>query len=545
MLTPILLAAAFLGQEPAAPVRTATGVLDRVTVYDGQALVERVVSANAETAGPMTLVVGPFPDTASESSFQTSVSSGEVLVQGLELRSRAGETLAEGEREALRAALAEKRTALRGVKTELESVQAAKDAISGLIQGLAAGGKEPMTPYAAEEVVNFVRTQIRMLDADQAGLERQAQEIQTAIEDLEAQLAEGSRRGARRYQELRLALHFTRPGEGVVRISYLVRGAAWEPTYDVRVAPDLTGVRVGFVAQVRQNTGEDWTDAEILLSTSAPSVGLDPPDPPVRVVHAWDPRGLLDSLGYSGGATASAPAEKAGEDADYAAPPEARYRDFGLSAQFVLPGRKSVPSNGEAHRFAIREVPLQVQPYRYVVPSLSDRAYLRADVTLASGAPLLAGSARIFLGPDYLGEAAFPLMRVGDGTTLNLGVDPNLAVVWETVQDDRENPGRFSLSSTSRITRVYRASLRLSATARGSVDVLVEESLPLSRDGRVEVKPLQLQPAALSAEQDLQDREEKGLYRWRLRLAPGATEMVRYGYVLSFDEELDPVVDEN
>jgi uncharacterized protein (TIGR02231 family) len=541
MLTPLLLAIALCGQEPAVPVRAAPTVLDRVTVYDGQALVERVVAAQADLAGPLTLLLGPFPESANPDSFQTIVTSGDVVVLGLELRTRAGDALAEGDREALVAALAEQRILLRGVETELTAVQSAKETISGFIQGLAAGGKEAMTTFAAEEAVRFVREQVHALETEQAGLERRSQAIRDTIKDLELQLSNGTRRGDRHYQELRLALHFQKPGEASVRVSYLVQGAAWEPTYDVRVAPDLTGVRVGFVAQLRQSTGEDWTDAEIMLSTSQPSIGLDPPEPPTRVVSAWAGRGMLESLGYSG--DAAAPAARA-EDKEFVPAPEVGYRDFGLSAQFVLPGRKSVPSNGEAHRFAIREVPLQVTPYRYVVPSLSDRAYLRADVTLASGAPLLAGAARIFLGPDYLGEAAFPLMKVGDGTTLNLGVDPNLAVTWETIQDDRENPGRFSLSSTARITRVYRASLRLSATARSTVDVVVEEALPMSRDGRVEVKVVQLQPAPLDAEVDLRDRDERGLYRWRLRIAPGATEAVRYGYQLSFDEDLDPIVGE-
>lgn len=542
MLTPILLAVALCGQEPAVPVHSVPAVLDRVTVYDGQALVERLVAAQAELAGPVTLLLGPFPASANPDSFQTDVTAGDVVVLGLELRTRSGQLLAEGEREALVAALEEQRILQRGVETELIALRAAKDAIAGYVQGLAAGGKEAMTTYAAEEAVRFVRAQMLALDTDQAALERRGDEIRRVIADLELQLSEGARRGDRLYQELRLALHFEKPGDAAVRVSYLVDGASWQPTYDVRVAPDLTGVRVGFVAQVSQRTGEDWTDAEILLSTSQPSIGLDPPEPPTRVVRAWAGRGFA-ALGYSGDAVA-APAERAAKDDEYEPAPEVGYRDFGLSAQFVLPGRKTVAANGESHRFAIREVPLQVAPYRYVVPSLSDRAYLRADVTLASGAPLLAGAARIFLGPDYLGEAEFPLMRVGDGTTLNLGVDPNLTVTWETIQDDRENPGRFSLSSTARVTRVYRASLRLSATARSTVDVIVEEALPLSRDGRVEVKVVQLQPAPLAAEADLLDREERGLHRWRLRIAPGATEVVRYGYQLSFDEDLDPVVGE-
>lgn len=535
------LVAALLSQEP---VRSVPSVLDRVTVYDGQALVERLVSASAELAGPVTIVVGPFPAQVNPASFQTEVVTGDVVVLGIETRTRAGEALAEGEREMLRLDLEERRIALRTVGTELAGVVAAKDALQAFVQSIAAGKSSVDGLTTAEQTLRFVREQMRELDAETAVLERQQASIREAIADLEQQLSPGDRRGQQKYLELRLSLHFQKPGEGVVRISYLAQGARWDPTYDVRVAPDLTGVKVGFVAQVTQSTGEDWGEAEIRLSTSAPSIGLDPPVLPLRTVQPFQgyERGMLESVGYADAAGAPA---SAAEDKLSVRAPEVEFRDFGLSAQFVLPGRKSVPANGEAQRFLIREVPLEVKPERYVVPSLSDKAYLRAEVKLASGSPLLAGEARIFLGPDYLGLASFPLLRVGDSTTLNLGVDPNLSVEYETIEDSRDNPSRFSLSSTARITRVYRATLRLSASARGPVQVLVEEALPISRDSRVEVKVVQIQPALQESEQDQADRDERGLHRWRLTLAPGAAETVRWGYVLAFDEDLYPVMEEN
>lgn len=531
-----LLVAVLLDQEP---VRAANPVLDRVTVYDGQALVERLVATRADLAGPVTLVVGPFPLSANPDSFQTVVESGDVVVMGLETRTRAGEPLAEGERERLRAALAEKKAQLRDLDAEFASISAAKEAVHSVLAGVAAGRGGVEGVASADQTIEFVRVKMRELDGEQARLERAATELNAAIADLEQQLSGGARISAARYLELHLALHFQKPGDGVVRVSYLAQGARWDPTYDVRVAPDLTGVKVGFVAQVTQSTGEDWGEAEILLSTSTPSIGLDPPTPPIQTVGLGWERGL-SSLGYNDGS--AAPAAPAEEREDFKAAPQPEFRDRGISQQFVLPGRKSVPSNGEAHRFLLREVPLEVRPYRYVVPSRSDRAFLRADVKLSGNVPLLAGQARIFLGPDYLGQASFPLLKPGDGTTLNLGMDPNLTVEWETLEDRRDNPGTFSISSTATITRVYRANLRLSAAARGAIEVIVEESIPISNDNRIGVKAVQLQPAPLDAESDRALREERGLYRWRLNLAPGATQSVRWGYALSFDEDLNPVI---
>jgi uncharacterized protein (TIGR02231 family) len=506
-------------------------------------LIERLVSTTAELAGPITLVVGPFPSSAIPDSFQTQVASGDLVVLGLETRTRSGDTLGAEERERLRDALAEKRTAQRELETEFAAIGAAKEALHSFLAGVAAGRGGVEGVASADQAVEFAREKMRTLDSDSARYERQAEALQKEIEDLEQQLGPGGRPGPDRFQELRLSLHFQRPGDGVVRISYLAQGARWDPTYDVRVATDLTGVKVGFVAQVTQSTGEDWSEAEVLLSTGTPSVGLDPPSPP-RLRVGPDER-MLRELGYALGYqadAAAAPAERS-EKAEERPAPKVEVRDFGgISAQYVLPGRRTVLANGEPHNFLLREVPLEVRPYRYVVPSRSERAFLRADVRLASGQALLAGLARVFLGPDYLGQASFPLLRPGDGTTLNLGVDPNLTVEWETIEDTRENPGRLTFSSTAKITRVHRATLRLSAAARGAIEVLVEDAIPVSADSRFEVRAVQLQPAPLDGPEDRLDRDERGLYRWRFNLAPGAAQAVRWGYVLSFDEDLEPVL---
>ena len=47
-----------------------------------------------------------------------------------------------------------------------------------------------------------------------------------------------------------------------------VRGARWEPSYDLRVASD--GEHVGLVAygHVTQSSGEDWRDVRLSLSTA-------------------------------------------------------------------------------------------------------------------------------------------------------------------------------------------------------------------------------------------------------------------------------------
>ena len=74
LLLPLLLAAP--AQEPIlAPTQ-----LDRVTVYQSRALVERVVDLEAASPGPQVVVVGPLPLSIDETSLQTKVEGGSVRI---------------------------------------------------------------------------------------------------------------------------------------------------------------------------------------------------------------------------------------------------------------------------------------------------------------------------------------------------------------------------------------------------------------------------------------------------------------------------------
>lgn len=534
--------------QESAPQR-ALHSLDRVTIYNGQALVERSFSWSAVEPGPVDLLLGPFPLEAQSDSFQAKVEDGPVRFMDLEVRSAVGQASGGTAREALAAELAALQEERRALDADLAAITAGERLVQAVVAAVSGGGARPSEVGMEITIGNlfeFVRARSRELDVEKAGYEKRVRELEGRIRDLQGQLGALERGELQRFQEVKVSLFFERAGEARLRLTYLARNAWWVPTYDVRVAPDLTGVTVGLLGEVRQRTGEDWDNAQILLSTAAPSIGLDPPKLPLRVVQLPEYRRAgereLDApeeLGYADARPSAAPAGKAADQDDKFVPaPEVQVQDYGITTQFLLPQRKSVRGSGEAHRFILREVPLQVAAERYVVPSLSDQAFLRAEVQLSGDAPLLAGQAKVFLGPDYLGQASFPTLRPGDKTMIQLGLDPNLTVSYETVIDERDEPGL--LASTVRVTRVYRATLKLSAAAPGPVDVILEDAIPVSRNEEVEVTPTQLQPAPLGDDEAKRLQRERGVYRWRVPLAPGASANVRWGYVMAFDEDLEP-----
>lgn len=529
--------------------------LDRVTVYSGQAMAERVFQVTADAPGPVAVSLGPLPMSADAESFQTRLERGSVVVQGLEVMARKGVVDA-SDRNRIRAQIEDLMQQRKALEPEIAAVESGRTMVANIMEAVKADGVDHFGGMTLDAMFSFVSRQSMELTKQAADIERRDMEIVHQIEDLNAQLGMHARDLEIPYYQLKLNLFFERPGTAQLRLVYLVRGAGWEPSYDVRVDPDLESVNVGLVAFIHQNTEEDWNGVEVLLSTARPHLGLDPPGLPERFARVYDPpkrrRGVsadragLENMGYLESTSAadsradfSSDSLKLGVENSYAPAPVVSVQDYGLTQQFRLPDRVEIPSGEEAKQFRLVNVPLEIRPERYIIPSLSQECYLRAEVTSSADAPLLGGRARIFLGPDYIGEATFPLMRQGDSTTLNLGLDPMLAVEFDTVKEERDEPGVFG--KILKLTRVFETRLHLSSSAKKPIEVLVEDVLPISQDDRMKIAPVELHDGALESEQDLKDRKERGIYRWRLRLAPGAKVNMRYGFTAAFNENLTPV----
>jgi len=72
-------------------------------------------------------------------------------------------------------------------------------------------------------------------------------------------------------------IEVARPG-AELELEYFLPGARWKPAYDLHYASARGQIRVETAAVVEQATGEDWTDATLLLSTAIPGRGIDLPE---------------------------------------------------------------------------------------------------------------------------------------------------------------------------------------------------------------------------------------------------------------------------
>src|SRR5256885_6215764 len=108
---------------------------------------------------------------------------------------------------------------------------------------------------------------------------RQKQALQEQLRPLQL---ERDRTGAGNAQVMKVTVQLASPTDANVQLTYQVRGPSWQPTYRAQLDPAKGTVAIERLALVAQNSGEDWSQVQLLLSTGQPSRST-----PARLPNPW------------------------------------------------------------------------------------------------------------------------------------------------------------------------------------------------------------------------------------------------------------------
>ncbi len=133
----------------------------------------------------------------------------------------------------------------------------------------------PQTGLDAESLiaaVNFHRERLTVIRKSQMEINNQLADLKEAKALLQEQLSEiGLSRQTKATAEIVVVTQADREITDAFTVSYLVPNARWTPHYDVRVSDITQPVDLRYRAKVSQQTGEDWTNVRLKLSTGNPS----------------------------------------------------------------------------------------------------------------------------------------------------------------------------------------------------------------------------------------------------------------------------------
>ncbi len=507
-----------------------------VVVYPDRARVTRRGRITAP-AGDQTVYVESLPLGLQEDSVRVS-GRGPATVLGVDVAVRhhpqaPDETVAELER-LRREALAEVEEL-----ADADEVQVQLDVFLAQL-GRRAGGSFARTLASGEsgvELGEFTESLAGRLSAVRA----QRRELGRQRHDADERLAAADRRLAavaeqrapdRRSAAVGLALESE--AEVEIELSYVVHGAGWNSSYDVRLTDDR--LTLSWYGLITQHTGEDWPECDLTLSTARPMVSakvpeLDPwyldryhPPVPVAAAPAGAPPagGMRKSAAY-GAESFTAVAARQAPFADASATVEQ-----GVTAATYTPPRPiAVPADGASHRATIASIDLDTELDYVTAPVRSPDVHLRATVVNSSQHTLPAGRAAVFHEADFVGSTRLPLWAPGEDVELALGLDDRIRVERKLV---RRTASKATLGSTRRREVEYETTIENHTPRAARITVL--DQLPVARDHEIAVKPTTASP-------DPTETTDLGVITWKLDLPPGAESKIALGFRVETGKSVD------
>lgn len=305
-------------------------------------------------------------------------------------------------------------------------------------------------------------------------------------------------------------------------LSYVVPGAGWSPVYVARTLLDARAVELASLGQVRQQTGEDWEDVELKLSTARPALGARPPDLPSWVLRFL---GLPRAASASGLQAGELKEEGRRDVPATEEPDQATLIKTGTAVAFRAMGRASIPSDGRGHRTALAVQRLAGDFRHTSVPKMVEAVYVAANVRNSGEYPLLPGPLEVFMGSEYVGSTTLALVAPGESFDLPAGVDEGIRVKRQLVKRERSTAGLFA--KHNRVSFVYRITLE---NFRGTAEtVRVQDHLPVSQDADIQVTGIRLAPEPV-------ERDERGILTWEIPLKPREKREVTIEYAVEFPQ---------
>jgi len=194
----------------------------------------------------------------------------------------------------------------------------------------------------------------------------------------------------------------------------------------------------------------------------------------------------------------------------------------GLDYVYQAPTKATIPSSNKQARIPLASQTFKASAFHEATPALAPTAFLRARVRNDGKRPLLRGPATIFGDGELVGVGEIQTTGPGGDIEFPLGADQDVKLVRQIVPSTKTTGVIMKAEET-----VYDVKIQVGNYKKQKITVEIVDQIPRSRKDKVEVKLLGIQPAATSAP------DADGVIRWRLDLAPGATQTLQLRYQIT------------
>ena len=515
--------------------------VDTVTIYPGLTTVSRLMTLDLP-AGLHDIVVPGLPEGLATEGLRVSAPHG-VQIGAVNLASdrlpvtpdqtSPAVQAAMDEVERLEAIVRDRDAAIAQIRLRVAAAEEQIAFLQSLSQASAGETLTSSTIADIQALAQMVGSEVLAVRQAAFAAEQEAQAATRARQDdvdaladarkalaaLMAPVSEGS--------VLTFTVNAAAAGEVIIDISSLEGVAIWSAVYDMRLTTgDDARLDIDRAVVVSQQTGQDWLDVNLVLSTARPGEQIAPSGvwAPVRRIISEDAldreRGvmLMEAAPMSRSIAGMA-------DAVMEAPMVAQADFSGATVTYTYPGRVDIRNGVDDLRLPLDTLTLDADVWAEAAPSQDTIAYRIAAFTNATEELLLPGQALMFADGTMIGFSQLPLLAAGADTKMGFGPLDGLRLTRTTPNKSEGDVGVFS--SANQLTEL--AEMTVENLTGQDWRVLLRDAVPYSEQDDLEVE-FDASPAVTRRDPE----GMRGILEWDLDVAAGAKQDVSLEYTLTW-----------
>ncbi len=331
---------------------------------------------------------------------------------------------------------------------------------------------------------------------------------------------------------------------GKIEASYLINNAGWIPAYDLRADNTVDPMTITYKANVYQNSGEDWKNVNLVLSTYDRNSSI---VKPVAGVWRLDytvnkrPVGLVrqqEQQYYSQNFASEEEAQAYMKDAKKNSPgtikesnmtfvpyqnPSAISQNF-TNVEFDVKLPYSIKADGSQKLMVVMHEEIDAKFYHYMLPRSNQYAFLQAKIGDWEDLSLLPGKANIYFNHTTVGSIMLNPSNMQDTLELTLGKDRSITAKRRKIAEEERKT-----ALGKRTLRTMTFELEIRNNSRGSIDLTLEDLIPITGNEDIEIKITEGNGAQVS--------EGTGLLTWKRKIKAGQKEIIQFTYTVEHEKD--------
>ena len=373
-----------------------------------------------------------------------------------------------------------------------------------------------------QQKIRYFKERIKSIHQQLFKLRQQLQPLQEKEKALQNQINQWQKRLKKNSTDAVITLQSGKPQTLSLSIDYITRQAYWRPVYIIRSAGDKQPLQWTYKGQITQNTGIDWDNIQVSLSTYRPQYHIHVPgvEPwylyPVQY-RTYQARKKSENMAAPQVITMEA-------EADQISAAPVQETESTLDVQYTLNQKYDVLSGNEPTLVQLKEFTTPGEYTYFAVPYKTNRAFLTVEVTDLSNHRLIPGNARLYFQDRFTGQAYIdPLNRL-EKLRLSFGHDPEIHIVRKRTDNFKD----YQLIG-SKVTVKRQYQITVTNRKKIPVDIIIKDRVPVSQDEKIEVKNVRIQNGGKV--------DGNGIITWKKTIQPGQKITLNFGFEVKYPKD--------